>query len=675
MKFWSLLLSPASSLSRDKADTLLLLATCALLVAPHIAHLPLWVTLVCGSAFSIRTWITLRGHRLPPRWLLLSLVGLAAAGVYLTYQTFIGRETSITILVLLLACKLLETRAKRDIFAITFVGFFLLLTNFLYSQSIGVALSVALSFIVLLTTHISFQYTQTLPPLRQRLRYSVTLCALSLPLTLVLFLFFPRIEGPIWGLSSDLLSGRTGLSDTISPGSIAKLAQSDDIAFRVKFLNGMPPRSALYWRAIVLGNYDGRSWTPLRRLTSVDYPPTLIVRGQPIRQQITLEPHQRRWLFGLELPDAAPQLNDNPTFLTPDSQIVSARLIRQRVRYDIASYTDFDLQADLPPQARQDWLQLPVGNNPRTHEFARRLREQFNNDTQRINAVLQFLRTEKFRYTMEPPPLGLDAVDDFLFTTRAGFCEHYASSFVVLMRALGIPARVVAGYQGGEINPVGDFWTIRQSDAHAWAEVWQEGRGWTRIDPTAAIAPNRIDRAPAGESTQSLLGGLIAIDGGGSWLAALRTNWEALSNSWNQWILDYSLEEQKDLLRAWGFSDIDWVTLIIIMAALLMVALAAIALPMLLNRRKIDAIDALYFALCQRMARHGYGRAAYEGPRAYRLRLTAPTSSLLPKQQNAASNFLIRYENWRYGKPAEKTNKLARLILISQLKSLLAECR
>jgi transglutaminase-like putative cysteine protease len=662
----------ARPMSRDKADTLLLLLACVLVLAPQAINQPLWVTGVSIALLIWRSWITFRGNRMPPRWLLLPIAVLAMAGVYVTFKTFFGRDAGVAMLVLLLTFKLLEMRANRDLFVVVFLNFFLMLTNFFYSQGIGTAALTVAAVIVMLTAQSSFQYTGAMPSFGKRLKSGALIFALAAPLTIALFVLFPRIQGPLWGMPSDANAGRTGLSDTMSPGNISKLAQSNDVAFRVRFIDPVPQNAKLYWRGIVLDHYDGRTWTrqPSRRIGNESI--TLMTRGHPVRYQVTQEANSQPWLFALELPQAVPQLPDNPTSVTPDMQLVSARRIDERVRYDVTSFPDYDLQPDLDRSKMQQWLTLPGGFNPQTLAFADRIGRNSRDDLAAINSVLSFFHNQKFSYTLQPPLLGRNGIDEFLFSTRAGFCEHYAGAFVFLMRAMNIPARVVTGYQGGQINPVDGFMTVRQSDAHAWAEVWIEKRGWIRVDPTAAVAPERIERnAPAAAPAESVFDGLINVAvGRNSLLAQLRFRWDAINNGWNQWVLNYTPEKQKSLLRSLGFDNIDWQTMILLATAIGMMITLAMAIPLLSNRRTIDPLDAAYQALSKQMARRGYARDLHEGPRSYCRRLLG-AASLSREQKHAIRQFLVLYEAARYG----ATDKAARAETLFKLKTLLNQTR
>lgn len=670
-------------ISRDKADTLLLLGACVLVMAPHASHVPGWVTAAAIVLLIWRGWITFRGNRMPSGWILLPMSVAAMGGVYLSYKTFFGQEAGVAMLVLLLAFKLLEMRAKRDLFVVVFLSFFLILTNFLYSQSIGTAVMMIAAVILMLTAQLSFQYTGVAPPLKHRLKLGSMIFGLAVPLTLVLFILFPRIQGPLWGLPADAQAGKTGLSNSMAPGNISKLALSGDIAFRVNFRDPAPPQGKLYWRGPVLGDFDGRTWTPLSQGMNQNRGIAVTPRSAPIRYQVTLEPSGQRSIFALEVPQSLPLIADHAVNLTSDLQLLVRQPITKRIRYDAASILDFDLQANESPAAMRSWLALPAGFNPEARRLAARLRSEHGSGMEVVNAVLRHFREQPFSYTLEPPALGRHTVDDFLFSTRAGFCEHYSSAFVVLMRAAGIPARVVTGYQGGEINAVDGFMTVRQSDAHAWAEVWLTGRGWIRIDPTAAVAPNRVQRNLGDVIPPRMLGGWVTLDGDrAAWVGALqkmRQRWDAVNNTWNQWVLDYSPARQKSLMESLGFSNPDWRSLTALMFGLGMLVMLAIVFPLVRNRVKIDPVDALYHALCKQLARQGYQRAAHEGPQSYRQRLMASGSHLAPEKKAAAARFLEIYETIRYGagQPAGTATSSAspHASLTNQLKSLLAACR
>jgi len=646
------LLARFAALPRDKANTLLLLAGAMLVLAPHVAHLPAWVSLLCALTLSWRAAITLRGKRMPPSLLLLPLAAAAMFGVAHSYHTLLGRDAGVAMLVLLVAFKMLEMHARRDLFVVVFLCLFLVLTNFFYQQGIGTALLMALSVLALLTAQLSFQFTGALPPLGQRVLMSARILALAAPVALALFFLFPRIEGPLWGVPGDPTSARSGLSETMAPGTMANLAQSGEPAFRVRFDGKVPAQELLYWRGPVLGAYDGRTWTrldPALRAQSARQRLSLSTQGKGVGYEITLEPSYSHWLFALEMPQRLPELDGNSAAVSGEFELTAADPIETRLRYRMVSWLNYRLQSGGLPDNADHWLRLPVGGNPRALLAGLALRAE-PDPRKRVDAVLQRFRREQYVYTLTPPLLGQDAVDDFLYGSRAGFCEHFAGAFVFLMRAAGVPARVVTGYQGGERNPLDGYVTVRQSDAHAWAEVWLARRGWVRVDPTAAVAPERVrrgleqaipPRAPFG--IEGL--GRFMWQGGDSnpWIAQMRYAAGAINNGWNQWVLNYSPQRQRDVVESVQSSLFDW-RMPVLLGSLTSLLLLC---RFLLRRRQIDPVDALYSALCARLARLGLARSADEGPSAYAARVKA-AALLAPQAQAAACEFLDRYSAWRY---------------------------
>ena len=667
------LIASFQGLSRDKADTLLLLLSALLVLAPHVAHLPLWVSALCAVTLLWRGVITLQGKRMPPSLLLLPLAAAAMFGVAHSYQTLLGRDAGVAMLVLLVAFKMLEMHARRDLFVVVFLCLFLVLTNFFYEQGIGTALLMALSVLALLTAQLSFQFTGAVPPLRQRFLMSAKLLALAAPVALLLFFLFPRIQGPLWGMPGDSLGARSGLSDTMAPGTMANLAQSREPAFRVRFESRAPAPEQMYWRGPVLGTYDGRTWTRLdarARERSAQQPLALSVGGKPVEYEVTLEPSSTRWLFALEMPRRLPELDGNIASVSGEFELTTTFPVETRLRYRVTSYLDYRLQREpLPPDADY-WLQLPGNSNPRALLAGLGLRAE-RDPRRRVEAVLQGFRRENYVYTLNPPLLGRDAVDDFLYGSRAGFCEHFAGAFVFLMRAAGVPARVVTGYQGGELNPLDGYVTVRQSDAHAWAEVWLPQRGWVRVDPTAAVAPERVrhglegaipPRPPFGIEG---LGRFMQIDGEASpWIAQMRYAAGAINNGWNQWVLNYTPQRQKSVVDSVQSSLLDW-RMPVLLASLITVLLLW---RIFLRRREMDPIDALYSALCSRLARLGLARSADESPSAYGARIGAAAQLAAPAQA-AAAEFLGRYSAWRYAPRRDDPH------LAATLKRLLSQVR
>jgi len=659
----------ATALTRDKADTLLLLASAVLVLAPHTTHLPLWVSLLCGATLAWRAAITLRGKRMPPALVLLPVAVAAMAGVQFSYETLLGKDAGVAMLVLLVAFKMLEMHARRDLFVVIFLCFFLVLTNFFYAQGIGSALLMVASVLLLLATQLSFQFTGNVPPLRTRLAMAGRMLAFAAPIAMLLFVVFPRIHGPLWTMPGDSGGARSGLSDTMAPGQMSNLALSEEPAFRVRFFTPAPVQARLYWRGPVLDFFDGLTWSRgASQASGRDL--HLSVSGDPVEYEVTLEPSPSRWVFALEMPGELPAVPGHRLRISPQFELTADDALNSRVRYRASSHLQFAFQGGPTLDDARRWLLLPYGFNPRALAAGRALRK-LPDPAQRVEAVLAQFREQPFQYTLSPPLLGRHTVDEFLYGTRSGFCEHYSGAFVFLMRAAGIPARVVTGYQGGEINPLDGFMTVRQSDAHAWAEVWIAGIGWQRVDPTAAVAPERVRRGLDASVPRPPPFGIEALRGmnpfqgrSNAWMAELRNAVNAVNNGWNQWVLNYTPERQRDVVRALQRKLFGWPFI----ALLTFVVLALVLLRFLRRRGEIHPVDALYSTLCKRLGQLGLARAQDEGPSAYAARVAGATD-LAPESRAAAQAFLRRYSAWRYAPPTADPR------LTATLKSLLLQVR
>jgi len=627
-----------------------LLGSLLLVAAPHAERVPWWVTLLVVALFAWRAYLQYYTLALPRKWLLLLIAAGAVAGIYLSYGRVMGRDSGVALLLIMLALKLLEMATLRDAMILIFICYFLVITNFLYSQTIPMALYMLGVVWLITATMIGFQF-RALPAksYRYQLRSAGLMLAQAGPLMLVLFVLFPRVQGPLWGMPQDVAAGVTGLSDRMSPGSLSNLISSDAVAFRVSFKDRVPPADRLYWRGPVMWDFDGYSWSAARAANSLPrrYEPI----GSPVEYTVTVEPSGKRWLFALDLPAGVPPHG----VMTGDYQLLSPANVTTRTRYDMASYLDFHDNAELKPYELQRALRLPPDSNPRTAALARDMRKAARDDRDYIDAVLRMFRSQNFFYTTLPPRLGNNPVDEFLFTTRAGFCEHYASSFVVLMRAAGIPARVVTGYQGGELNSVGDYLIVRQADAHAWAEVWLGDAGWSRVDPTAAVSPTRIEQGiaaavPQGEPLPLLLQGKYA------WLERAHLTWDSIANAWNQLVLGYTMERQQQLLRRAGIDHATWEKLVALMFTItgaVMLVISALILRQLRAARP-DPVTAAYARFCARLARRGLARHPSEGPDAFRKRAIAAHPEFTP-----AVNFISElYIRLRYGNTASTSDFL-----------------
>jgi len=618
-----------------------LLLTLAWLIAPHLEHLPLWITLLC-LALGIWRWVAARRNTpLPSKWLLLALAGAAGFGVLLTFNTITGRDAGVALLIVMLSLKLMEMRSVRDGIVVIFLGYFLVITNFLYTQTIAMGLYMLVAVLAITATLIGLN--QPVPTLtaRRKIRLAAILLGQGLPLMIILFVFFPRAPSPLWGKPDPALSATTGLSNSMTPGDISRLGLSGAVAFRAEFSGAPPEPQTRYWRGPVFWQYDGRTWTagPPRRPTAV----TLYVEGKPVTYTITLEPHQRRWLFALDFPITLPPSSS----MTDDFQVLAAAPARQRLRYELTSQTDYRVETELHPRARKHALQLPPGYNPQAVRLAASWRERAASDRAIVDMALDMYTNQPFSYTLSPPRLGVHAVDDFLFDSRRGFCEHYAGSFVFLMRAAGIPARVVTGYQGGEHNPIGNYLIVRQSDAHAWAEVWLEGQGWVRIDPTARIAPQRIEvesgllaALPAGEVLP--LFARMDFD----LLRQVRFGWDMVNYNWHKWVLGYSHKRQHELLSKLGMG-LDTVrgmayAMLLGLGGLMLVFAAAMLWR--LRDAPRDPVVAAYRRFCAKLAGVGLVRRAEEGPGDYAARVAEARPELAASVERITGLYVaLRY--------------------------------
>lgn len=628
-----------------------LAASALLTTAPHALHQPVWLTLLAGCFFIWWFSLWLKDHRQPGRWLLVALVVAGTAGILIEFRTLFGRDAGVAMLVMFMGMKLLELRTRRDAMVVVTLGYFLLLTHYFYSQSILSGLWLLGTLWLLTATLIRLHGGPTCSP-NNALRYAFALCAQALPFMLVLYLLFPRISGPLWGLPSDAHAGKTGLSDTMSPGSIAQLAQSGEIAFRVHFDDAPPAKQRLYWRGPVMDSFDGHTWRP----TPVRFNPEKIEAiSPPISYETTLEPHHQRWLLALDAPIGLAEA----TSLNGTLSAYSRKPINERQRFRLSASLDYRFNATEAPEVLRRGLALPADHNPRTRSLARQWRAESAQPEILIERALK-LFTDDFAYTLQPPLLGTDGIDEFLFQTRRGFCEHYAAAFVVLMRAAGIPARVVGGYQGGEFNPLDGYLVVRQSDAHAWAEVWLEGKGWIRVDPTAAVSPARIetgiaDALPFGEPLPTL------VQWRSNWIRSLRYRWEALNNTWNQSVLGYDTQRQQALLSRLGMTDTDWPSLAKYLAICCGLLVAALLLWMLPQRPHKDPVSRLWQQALRHLSRRKVDYAPWETP----LMLAQRVRDYHPELADAFQRVVDAYLIARYGhsenSPKDLREAIARL--------------
>jgi len=670
-------------LPRETRDTWFLLAVIAWITLPLASAIPVWTTLFAAAALLWRGWLAWACRPLPRRRWIAVLLAVVAAATMLTFHTLIGREPGVALIALLLSLKTLELRAQRDAFVVFFLGFFVLLTNFLYSQSIALAAAMLVGLWGLLTALVNAHRPVGQPRLRDSARTAFLLTLAGVPVMLLLFVFFPRFS-PLWAVPENDLTGRSGLSATMDLGAINKLALDDGIALRVRFTGQPPPQSQLYFRGPVLSYFDGRVWTSGGgefAAPGSTGPHDLQVSGNPLRYEVTLEPNRNRWLLALDATpgplviDGSNDQRPRRGRLTRDLQWLTYPSITDLLRYHAESYPQYRYgltgRDGQPPRHLALDLHLPPGVNPRTAALGQQLRTQASGNAQTIvNLALARLRTGGYEYTLDPGPTAPDSADQFWFDTKAGFCEHIASAFVVLMRAAGVPARIVTGYQGGELNNIDGYWVVRNADAHAWTEVWLADRGWVRVDPTGAIAPWRI-----GDLTQSQYRRLTPPEGlaeravdaiSPTLLTQMRAFWDAINNGWNQWVLNYTQARQFNLLRAIGFAAPNVADLVKILAITLAVAALCAAAWAKWERSQRDPWLRLLAHAQARLTRAGVcgvPRAGTEPTTPRALLRCVQASRLPPDLREALADWLLRLEQWRYAVPdaTRRKNGLAAL--------------
>ena len=652
------MLQALKNLPREARDTLFLLIVIAWVVAPQVSNLPLWCSGMTASILMWRGFLAVRGSTLPSRWWLLGLLIVATGATYFTHRTLLGRDAGVTFVVVLLGLKTLEMRARRDTFVIFFLGFFTLLSNFFFSQSLLTALAMLVGLLGLLTTLVNSHMPVGRPPLMQAAKMAGWMALLGAPIMLALFMLFPRIA-PLWGMPGDAMSGRTGLSATMQVGTIANLALDDSVAMRIRF-DGTPPRMAdMYFRGPVLSSFDGREWTPPQPFISSRAPSIaqLQVQGTAYTYQVTLEPNNRPWILMLDAADTKPVLEGFSVTMTPELQWIAERPITDLVRYTAQSHTAYRHGPERRTGALQEYVKLPASYNPRTRQLAADILADPKNrgaDTAAlVNTVLERLRTDGYTYTLDPGIFGTHTADEFWFDKKMGFCEHIASSFVLLMRAMDIPARIVTGYQGGDLNGIDRYWTVRQSDAHAWTEVWIAERGWVRVDPTSAVSPGRTGSltrlaAPRNVITQALLNVNPAF------ALNLRTLWEAANNRWNQWVLNYSQNKQLELLRNLGFESPSWEDLAYVVIALVVSASAVGAIWTLWERHRQDPWLRLLHGATLRLRKAGLQLPDTAPPRQIAALLQSHGAGNTHASPDLATiaQWLLRMEAWRYARHA-----------------------
>jgi len=636
-------------LNRGLLIALIILLTAA--AAPHFLHLHSWITIFFLASVTLRIASIIQPRLLPGKFLLFIFAMAGLANVIINHPALISGETAIALMTSMVGLKLLEIHTRRDLFIVVFVGYFLLATQFLFNQDIYIA-----GLVMVLTTGLTsvlLENSRQRPDMNPVKSFGSALMMLlqALPVMLILFIFFPRLSGPIWAMDSGEIVGKTGLSDTISMGSISNLVLSRAVAFRVDFTDPIPPSPNRYWRGPILWDTDGRGWNRGKAITSTT--PKLFSDQSEVRYSITMEPTNTRWLIVLDMPSDIP---DGAT-LSSDYQVTRKDPIRGRLRYSASSKLSYNT-GPISPAEQSRGLQLPGNTTRRMRDLVQEWRSTSTNNLGVVNQALRHFRNQEFYYTLRPPLLGSNPVDQFMFESRRGFCEHYASSFTLLMRLAGIPSRVVTGYQGGAVNPFGGHLVVRQSDAHAWSEVWLHGHGWVRVDPTAAVAPERIERSFEFDANfaNGPLGAPINFSGiklefMGKMLKQLHWGMDAINTSWHRWVLGYTQERQSMLMGLLGLDFLKGHSLGFAMIGFAAIAVALIGFFLWRSNNKIaDAVYADYLRFCKKLAKKGLTRRPTEGPEDFLQRICL----WRPDLAQAATNITKLYVRLRYGQTGVK---------------------
>ncbi|MEW8000242.1 MAG: DUF3488 and transglutaminase-like domain-containing protein [Candidatus Thiodiazotropha endolucinida] len=586
-----------------------------LALLPHVSNIPLNISLYLSLLFIWRLASLYSSKLQPGRWLLMAVTLVSITIVYSQYQTLLGRDAGVALLGIMLILKVMEIKKRRDIYISVFISYFVIITQFLFSQSL--LLTLYLIIIVTCLTALLLEMNQVTPAsyFLQPLIKTFQITTQALPIAIILFIVFPRITQPLWSFGPES-AARTGLSDRVTPGSVSNLIESSEVAFRAEFKHNPPPVQQRYWRGLVLWDTDGYSWYSDEAWPKTHNNTKLIISGQPVKYEIFLEPHDEDWLIALDVPLEAPASSR----LTYDFQLIHNKPVSQPINYSLQSITQYRMNK-LSKKLRKRALQISDTVTTRQRQLVASWQAESRNNKEIVEQALRYFNTNPFVYTLSPPTYFINPVDEFLFEDKSGFCEHYATSFSQLMRIAGIPSRLILGYQGGEYNELGGYFIIRQYHAHVWSEIWLEDQGWVRIDPTAAVAPERIEyplRLAFGEE-----GAPALFEIGGSGLAASIVRQfvnvlDSFNIQWRRWIIGYSKEHQFTLMRKFGIDNYSTIQRGLITLGVVVTILITIAfITIHQGRLRLTPTQQLYQRFCKKLSNLGITRRAYEGPMDY----------------------------------------------------------
>jgi len=634
-----------------------LLVAQVLVILPHLTHLPLWIIGLWLGCAGWRIQIFRMRARYPRSWTKALLMIGAGFGVYFSRGSLVGLEAGVVLLIAAFILKLVEMSTRRDALVLIFLGLFAVVTSYLFEDSLLAGLYSLLPVTALLAAMIGLQQSSLVTRPWPTVRLAGALLLQAVPLMLVLFLFFPRLP-PLWSLPQAGDRGTTGLADHMAPGDIARLGRSAELAFRVSFDGEIPPRDQLYWRAVTFERFDGRRWSQ-SYASNVPQAPEWQGRGQAPSRSGGEEPSGQPWLFALDVAQVA----SGGAQLMTDFHLQRRQPVTKPLMYRVTSWLDARREAIGAPESLARALQLPEQGNPRSRTWAAELRRSAQEPQAVVDALLRHFNREPYHYTLEPPPVGSDIVDDFLFQTRSGFCAHYAGAMTFVLRAAGIPARVVAGYQGGEVNPAGNYLSVHQFDAHAWVEYWVAERGWVSVDPTFQVAPERVEQGleQALARERSFLAdeplSLLRFRDVG-WMNTLRLRWDSLNYGWQRWVLNYQDEQQSQMLQRW-FGKLDGQALGLGLVAVLGLLTGILALVLFKPWRREKDVQQRQFDRFERLlARQGIRRHKGEGARSFAER----AATEMPEQAPAIRAFVRLYEAQRYAQLPGPGEELSRAL-------------
>tara|TARA_R110001599_G_scaffold353870_1_gene601251 strand:- start:35328 stop:37352 length:2025 start_codon:yes stop_codon:yes gene_type:complete len=606
------------------------------LVAPHAERIPIWVLAIYVFAAVWRIMVYQGRWSFPGRWVKACMIVSCFAGIYLSYGSLLGLEPTIALLLTAFALKLIELAQRKDGYVLLFLGYFICITEFLFSQDLPIVLYSLLNVMLVTTGLVALHRPDEHQFNRKTIRLAAIMLLQATPLMLVLFFLFPRI-GPLWSVPIKSHTAKTGVSDFMKPGDISSLSKSDDVAFRVEFEGDIPNSAQLYWRGLVLSKIEDGAWRNLRYWdipAGERRPQPVDVSGEPIDYRVIMEPTQQNWLYSLRYARS----RSRGIMAGSDYTLFTPAIVEDERQYEVQTWPAAPLEERLSDWRRDIELQLPASQNPATIAFARDLHAQAGSDTRFLESVLDNFTEQPFVYSLNPPLLPeSNPVDAFLFQARTGFCEHYAVAFVSLMRAAGVPARVVAGYQGGEINPVNRTVIVHQFDAHAWAEVWLEGQGWVRVDPTAAVSPDRIEwgleRALAAEGSFLSDSPLSLMHFRGvAWVNTLRLRYDALTYRWQSWVIGFNRDQQFEFLNN-VFNGISARKFVLVLMGTWLLVLLPVAFSLLYRRetKRVMPHDKYYQQFCDRLAALGFVRMTGETAADYGGRVCRAVPSMAPE--------------------------------------------